>query len=89
MPNGRMDAIGADKNVRLVYLVRSGLPIGKVGAYAVIILLEAGEPQSAPDISVADAVPHGAEQEKLELAAMNSNIVANDSRPRVPWVRHG
>src|ERR1700750_1068433 len=70
MPNDGMDAVGAEKNVRLVYQLRAGLPIGEVGAYAVIILLKASKPQSAPNICVADAVAHGAEQEKLELAAM-------------------
>jgi len=79
MPNGGMDPVGADKNFRLIYLLRPGLPLGKVGAYAVIILLKAGEPQSPPNIFLADAVAHGADQEKLELAAMNRIL-----RPTIP-----
>ena len=71
MPNSGMDAIGADKNVRLVDLLRSGLPIGEAGPHAVIILLKADELQPAPDIVVADAVANGAEQEKLKLTAVD------------------
>src|SRR5262249_25339151 len=79
MPDGGIDAVGADKDVRLVDLLRSGLTISEADAHTVTNLLKSGELQSASDVSVPDAVADCAKQEKLKLAAMNRIL-----RPVVP-----
>src|SRR5450631_1094552 len=86
MAHGGMDTVGANKNIGLVGQFRPGISINEANHDLVAALLEARKPQPASEVFGANAVADGANQEELQLPAVDRNLRPPVSGSDPPWL---
>src|ERR1700722_13979022 len=86
MAHDGMDAVGPNENIGLVGQFGPGISINEASHDLVAPLLEARKPQPASEVFGSNAVADGANQEDLQLSAVDRNLRPPVSSGDSPWL---